>query len=357
MRGAKLFRSLPRLPWRNGWTIGLISSYRAMFLTSVSNSYLRPGVDGQVVTDAPVVLDEHRHMVVVRVRNDERLVGFAAAKRHGEEQIVVVHLAVAVVIEIGKVLHQLDAAVLEHSEVETRIDALPLTAEPQTVRALDHGRGIGQLEPALIGALRHTERRAVLDARERQLRSLLDRHDGVVERAERNRGGVQQRGRHDPGPRADHGLIPVLAGLPLTRRPDGAIDTAGRRVGRFLTRVANEHGVGVRWPVVHSCGSKKIVERCRSKGPRDGLVGGVATAHEHRAVLVSVLDRAKPERLLRNQRTANCGGVLLAIEGRRTAVRAIVGDRQGLQARIATEERRRSVETVATRFRHDVDRR
>ena len=49
------------------------------------------------------------------------------------------------------------------------------------------------------------------------------------------------------------------------------------------------------------------------------------------------------------------GGVRVAVDA--VLVELLVGDRQGLQARIATEERRRSVETVATRFRHDVDRR
>src|ERR1700709_352426 len=116
----------------------------------------------------------------------------------------------------------------------------------------------------------------------------------------------------------------VLAGLPLTRLPEGAIDAAGCCVGRFLTGVANEDGVGVRRPVVHSCGSKQIVEWRRCERPRDGLVGGVAIARAHGAVLVSVLDRAEPERLLGNQRAADCRGVLLAIEGWCTAVRAIV---------------------------------
>ena len=119
MRGPKLLQSrVARALRGTAATIGLISSYAADVLDVGVDLVAQPEIQRQVGADAPVVLDEQRDVVVVGVRQDQRLVGLAAAQRHREQQVVVVHLAVAVVIEGREVLDQLDAAVAEDAEVE-----------------------------------------------------------------------------------------------------------------------------------------------------------------------------------------------------------------------------------------------
>ena len=130
----------------------------------------QPEVQREVGPDAPVVLDVEGEVVVVGVRDDQRLIRLAAAQGHREQQIVVVDAAVAVVVEVREVLHHLEPAVLEDAEIEERVDALPLAAGPHRVRPADQRHAVGELEALLRGALRDAERRAVLDARERQLR-------------------------------------------------------------------------------------------------------------------------------------------------------------------------------------------
>ena len=127
--------------------------------------------------DAPVVLDEHRDVVVVGVVDDERLVGLPAPQRHRKQEIAIVNPAVAVVIEIGEVLDELDAALLKDAEIETAVDVLPLAAGAHGVRAADERHGVGKLEAALGRALGDTERAAVLDARKSQLRTGDDRRN------------------------------------------------------------------------------------------------------------------------------------------------------------------------------------
>ncbi len=73
-------------------------------------------------------------MHVVRVRQEEILVRLAAAQRHLEQQVVVVDDAVAVAIEGGKVLEQLDPAVAEDAQIERRVDPLDLAAQLELVR-------------------------------------------------------------------------------------------------------------------------------------------------------------------------------------------------------------------------------
>ena len=93
----------------------------------------------------------------------------------------------------GEVLDELDPALAEHAEVEQRVHALPLAAGAKAVSAAHQVDRVRDLQPRLRRALRDAERRAVLDARERQLRPGRDRRDRVVERAERDGRGVQQR--------------------------------------------------------------------------------------------------------------------------------------------------------------------
>ena len=52
----------------------------------------------------------------------------AAAERDREQQVVVVHLAVAVGVELREVLDQLDAAGAEDAQAEAGVHALDLAA-------------------------------------------------------------------------------------------------------------------------------------------------------------------------------------------------------------------------------------
>ena len=126
-------------------------------------------VQRQLRMHSPVVLDEAGQVDVVGIRNHQILIGLAAAQRHREQQIVVVDPAVAVVIERGKVLDQLDAAVAEHSEVELCVHPLQLPAELPLMRSPHQRERIGELPSLLRRPLRHAEGRPRLDARKRQL--------------------------------------------------------------------------------------------------------------------------------------------------------------------------------------------
>ena len=64
----------------------------------------QPEVDREVRAHAPVVLDEERRVRVVGVGNLQVLIRLAAAERHRKQQVVVVHLAVAVGVEGREVL-------------------------------------------------------------------------------------------------------------------------------------------------------------------------------------------------------------------------------------------------------------
>ena len=73
---------------------------------------------------------------------------------------------------------------LENSQIKIRVDALNLAAKVQGVIAADHRDSVGKLQAALFGALRHAERRAVLNAGKGKLRSGSDGLDVVEEGAE-----------------------------------------------------------------------------------------------------------------------------------------------------------------------------
>ena len=129
------------------------------------------GIDRQVRPHPPVVLHEPGQIVVVRIRNHQCLVRFAAAQRHREQQIAIVGAAVAVVIESGEVFDELDAPLPEHVEVEARVHPLPLTSGTKRVGTGHQRHGIRQLESLLLGTLGHAERGSILQAGERELRA------------------------------------------------------------------------------------------------------------------------------------------------------------------------------------------
>ena len=126
-------------------------------------------IQAQSTSYTPVVMEKRCEVSIVCIRQYERPLGKAAAKRHCKKQIVVVNAAVAVAIEIRKVFDQLDAALLKHLQIEIRLDTLNLAADREGVIATDHGEGVAKLVPPLFRLLWHAERRAVLNARKRKL--------------------------------------------------------------------------------------------------------------------------------------------------------------------------------------------
>src|SRR3954465_3756151 len=129
-----------------------------------------------------------------------------AAQRDRKQEIVVVDPAVTVVIERWKVLDQLEPALLEDAEIEQRVDALDLTADPERVRATHERRGVSDLQARLLRRLRHAEGCTRLDAREGVLRQRRGRL-GVVEiRADAGAQGVDRR-RSAARPGAEHSVV------------------------------------------------------------------------------------------------------------------------------------------------------
>src|SRR6185369_6881324 len=66
-------------------------------------------IQSELRMHAPVVLHETSEISIVRVRQQQRTIGNSAAQRHRKQQIVVVHAAVVIAIEIREVFDQLDA--------------------------------------------------------------------------------------------------------------------------------------------------------------------------------------------------------------------------------------------------------
>jgi len=100
--------------------------------------------------------------------------------------------------------------------------------------------------------------------------------------------------------------------------------------------------------------AEQIVERRVGEVARDRARRGVALAHENRAVLIAVLERAEPEDVVLLNGAAGGKGVLLAVE-RRRRVRAVKGRRQALQAAVAEEERAGAVQLVRAALGDNVD--
>src|ERR1041385_2189346 len=133
---------------------------------------------------APIVLKERGEVSVVSVGQYQRAIRNTAAQSNCKQQIVVVNAAVAVPIEIRKVCNQLDATLLKNFQIEIRLNALNLAAEIEHVLAAHHRERIAKLKTTLFRLLRHAERRAVLNARKRELWSNSDRQRVVAKSAE-----------------------------------------------------------------------------------------------------------------------------------------------------------------------------
>ena len=177
----------------------------------------------------PVVLDEAGQVDVVGVRNHQIAIRQATAQRDREQQVVVVHPAVAVAIERGKVLDQLDAAVAEHAEVELRVHALQLAADLPLMPPAHERQRVGEL-PTLLGrALRHPEGGPRLDAGKGQLDTRGDRSDGVVEIAVAHAQRIDGPRRQHARPGAEHRMEAITRLLALRCRADGAIERRSPR--------------------------------------------------------------------------------------------------------------------------------
>ena len=114
----------------------------------------------------PVVLHVAGDVVVVGVGNDEACRRLAAADGDGEEHILVVHDAVAVVIEVGEVLHKFDRPFWKTPRTNSIEDALKLASELEVVLAVTPVDGVVELVAALMRALGNAVGGAVRDAGE-----------------------------------------------------------------------------------------------------------------------------------------------------------------------------------------------
>ncbi len=299
----------------------------------------QPKVDRQVRTHAPVVLDEEGRMRVVGIRDVQVLVGLAAPQRHGKQQVVVVHLAVAVVIEPREVLNQLHAAFTEHAESEAGIHELQLAAGADRVRTQLVAEGVGQLQALLHGRLRHAERRAVLDAGKRVLRARRQRDDRVVEVAVAQAEAVDAARGQDPASRcrAPSGTC--------CRRPDAGWPRrwAGRhRCWRRLRRSPRNSGT--------TPGRSGSTRQSRRARPSRSLSGAGANERRITCAVVSRVPTCRAPSWLRYSSAPNANRVpdfewaanrrriLLTVKWRR--VGAAVGRcRQRLQRVVAEKDR------------------
>ena len=176
-------------------------------------------VERELGRHAPVVLHEAGDVVAAAVVEQQVLVGQAAPERDREQQVVVVHAAVAVQVELREVLDELDTPVAEDAEVEPAVCVRELRAHPQRVGALHPRQRVREL-PALLGrALRHAEARAVLDARERELPARAHGVDLVAELAVARSQRVDARRAHHARPRKEPLLVAVVA-RPGARCPE-----------------------------------------------------------------------------------------------------------------------------------------
>ena len=133
MRGPRLFLSRLALANEKGRDDRVDLVVAADVLDVGVELVAQADIERQIGPEAPVVLHEHRHVVVVRAVDDKRLIGLSAAQRDREQQIAIVDAAVAVVVESGEVLDEFDAPLAEHAEVETAMDLLPLAAAADRV--------------------------------------------------------------------------------------------------------------------------------------------------------------------------------------------------------------------------------
>ena len=72
-------------------------------------------IQGELGMDAPVVLNETRQVGAISIWNKQWLSRFAAPQRDRKEEIVVIDLAVAIAIEVRKILDHFNAARLEYA--------------------------------------------------------------------------------------------------------------------------------------------------------------------------------------------------------------------------------------------------
>ena len=175
----------------------------------------QPKVQGELPGDVPVVLCEERQIVVIAAGQQERTIGIVALQRDCKQQVVPSNLTVAVAIEVGKVLHGLDTALLEDPEIKAGGYVLHFRPELEIVLAARPVQHVAELKAVLLGGLRNAERSAILQTGQIELRRDHNRSGVVKEVVFRKAEAVEQRRRNDVRPSGDERLELVLQYLPL----------------------------------------------------------------------------------------------------------------------------------------------
>src|SRR5436190_8121952 len=206
--------------------------------------------------NTPVVLNKACQVSAVRIGNQKRFGRLAASQCDREEQIVVIDPAIAVTVEVRKILDHFDATRLEYSQIKIGVNALNFSANAQGVVALDRCERVAELEATLFGTLRYAERRAVLNAGKGKLRPGIDGLNVVIEGAETKVETVNVAGIQDARVVRQKRMRVVDACLTLRSRADRSIQCARRYVVFALQGIAKEQVIGVAGLPVETFGAQ-----------------------------------------------------------------------------------------------------
>ena len=313
-------------------------------------------IERELAVDVPVVLNVSGNEVVVGVGEYERLVGRATANGHSEEQILVIHDTIVIVVEVGEILHRHDPAVLKNTEVELVEHALKLAAKPDVVFALDPIHAVIKLQASLPGGLGDAVGSAVGKAGKVDFGTRGDGIGGVVEPVHAETGLVNQGRADDARPGGEEILMVIPEVLPLGSGDERGVGTGSDGVETLDAIAEGEKVLGMELPV-GAQGAESVGERSAGETLREGLLFDVAGGGENAVQHVAILETSEPPGFIFLDRAADGAGVLLAAEGRR---RSGIGDRvEGgrlrLKAVVALVETGGAMETVGSGLGDDVD--
>src|SRR4030095_1111898 len=177
--------------------------------------------------NAPIVLNKEGEVSVVRVGEEQRAIRRGASERHRKKQVVIIHPAVAIVVEVREVLDQFDASLLKDSEIEIRVNALDLSAKAEEMLSVGPGKRVRQLNPVHARLLRHAERCACLNTRKGKLRPGRYGQSSIDEIVDAESQAVDHIRTDDVHPVGQKRLVMIAAGMPLGSRADGPDQSGG----------------------------------------------------------------------------------------------------------------------------------